>query len=300
MLYRRIEDIPVKLSGRVAIKLHMGEAGNKTHVSPSDVRVLVEKIRKNGGEAFLVDTTTLYPRRRYTVEGYQEVAKENGFGEFNVIIAKDDDFEDIGGIKISREILEASSLLVLSHFKGHGMTGFGGAVKNIGMGCVVKDGKRRIHSPAIPRYEESKCILCGSCASSCFANLIKIEDGELKIDRDKCSGCTACSSACKTGAMWIPDNAMEQTFDLLALAAKGFVSRFKGDIQYINVVKNITRFCDCMSDPGPTICRDIGYLTGSNPLRLDSESAEMVKKQNPSSLDFDTWELFEKIAKKYF
>jgi uncharacterized Fe-S center protein len=300
MLYKRIDDIPVNLSGRVAIKLHMGEAGNKTHVSPSDARVLVDKVKENGGEAFLVDTTTLYPKRRYTVEGYQEVAKENGFGGFNVIIAKDDVFEEINGIKLSKEILDADSLLVLSHGKGHGLTGFGGAVKNIGMGCVVKDGKRKIHSPTFPKYDESNCTLCGSCTSSCFANLIKIENGKLEIDIDKCSGCGACANICKTGAMWIPNNATEQTFDMLALAAKGFLSRFKGNVQYINVLKNITRFCDCSSDPGPVVCRDIGYLTGDNPLKLDSESMEMIKKKNPNALDFDTWELFEKIAKKHF
>ncbi len=300
MLYRRIGDIPVKLSGRVAIKLHMGEAGNKTHVSPSDVRALVDKIKENGGESFLVDTTTLYPMRRYSVEGYQEVARENGFGKFNVVIAKDDVFEEINSIKLSKEILGMDSLLILSHGKGHGLTAFGGAVKNIGMGCVVKDGKRKIHFPTFPKYNESKCILCGSCAKSCPTNIIKINNKKLEINLNKCMGCRACVIACKTGAMWTPDNAIEQTFDLLSLAAKGFISRFKGDVQYINVLKNITELCDCRPDPGPVVCDDIGYLTGDDPLKLDSESVDMIKKKNPDALDFDTWKLFERIAKKHF
>jgi hypothetical protein len=303
MFYESIEKIPIDLTGKVAIKLHMGERGNKTHVSPEDVRILVERIEKNGGEPFLFDTTTLYPKARYTPEGYEEVAKENGFGEFRVVIARDDDYVKKDWVPIAKALLQAESLLVLTHGKGHLITGFGGAIKNLGMGCVVKRGKRIIHGVARPMYDESKCVKCLKCIDACINNLITYDSRKNKLifNLKDCPGCGLCVEACKTKALRSREISLEESFELFSKAAKAVISLFdKNHIAYINVLKNITEFCDCCSDPGRIVCEDIGYLTGDNPLHLDSESVRLIKGRNPNALDFKRWELFERVAREYF
>lgn len=150
-LHDDIRDVPVGLKGRVAIKLHMGERGNPNHIPPSDVGILVNKINDNGGEPFLVDTTTLYKKGRFTKKGYEELAKRHGFGKFEVIIASDDEWKDVDGIRIAKPVAEADSLLVLSHVTGHILTGIGAAIKNLAMGCVVKDTKKEDPFAYAPR-----------------------------------------------------------------------------------------------------------------------------------------------------
>lgn len=309
MPYKDIKDIPINLKGRVAIKLHMGDdciKGRHTHVSPQDVKVLIDKIKANGGEPFLVDTTVLYKRRRNTVEGYMEVAKANGFGGFPIKIDGPDDFVEVSmdgipPIKVSKFIAKADALLVLSHATGHGFTGFAGVIKNLGMGGVVKEGKARIHGPCAPRYDEDKCVSCGKCAEACPHEVIVMEGGKPRFYREKCPACGRCLKACKTGALYVAEGALEKSFNELANAAKAVLSIFKPEnTLYITVLKNITRLCDCAVDTGEIVCRDMGYLTGDNPLKLDIETANMIKEQNPDALDFKTWDLFVKTVRKHF
>ena len=298
MLYKNISEIPLNLEGRVAIKLHMGERGNKTHVSPQDVKVIFDRLRKMGCEPFLVDTTTLYPGSRYTREGYMKVAKENGFGGFPVVIAKDDEYIKKGAFKIAREILDADSLLVLSHGKGHGTTGFGGAIKNLGMGCVNRESKNYIHSPMIPVHDSSRCTQCLACERACFCHIITVKP-EFRIDEKACCGCGYCIESCKTGALHLKPRAVQDCFRLFSEAAKQVIDSF-GRVAYITVLKNITEFCDCLSNPGKIVCQDIGYLSGKSSLEIDQEAVSLIKQKNPKALDFETWNLFEREARKVF
>jgi uncharacterized Fe-S center protein len=298
MLYQKISDIPLSLEGRVAIKLHMGERGNKTHVSPEDVRIVFEKLRNSGCKPFLVDTTCLYPGPRYTQEGYMKVAKENGFGEFPVLIARDEDYVEKGGFKIAKAVLDADSLLVLSHGKGHGTTAYGGAIKNLGMGCVNKQSKNQIHSPMIPAHDQSKCIGCLACEKACFCRTIRVKP-EFRIDEKTCCGCGYCIEACRTGALNLRPKAIEDSFRLFSLAAKQVIESFE-KVAYITALKNITEFCDCLANPGKIVCPDIGYLSGASALEIDQEAVSLIKKKNPRALDFETWGMFEKEARKVF
>jgi uncharacterized Fe-S center protein len=301
MFYERIEEveIPKTITGRVAIKLHMGEAGNKTYVSPSDVRVIFEKIKANGGTPFLFDTTTLYEHRRYTVKSYHEVAKEHGFGGFPVVIGSDTAVKKVHGYGISRKFLEADAVVFLSHGKGHIFTAFGGAVKNIGMGCVNKDGKRRIHNPNQPKHVPEKCAKCGACVEACQENFIQMDDDGVKVNHVNCAGCGACVKACKVGAMLANPESVENSFTQFAVAARAVLSQFPKDkIFYVTVLKNITKWCDCASDPGEIVCPDIGYLADTDPVRIDAEAIRLIKAKRPKALDFKTWNLFEKIARE--
>jgi uncharacterized Fe-S center protein len=298
-LYDDIGKIPVSLKGRVAIKLHMGEAGNRNHVSPRDVAALVKKIKEAGGEPFLVDTTTLYRKGRYTVKGYMDIAKRHGFGRFEVVIADDDDYKSVWGHKVAGPIARADSLLLLTHVTGHVSASLGAAIKNLGMGCVVKDGKRRIHGPLRPVYDGTLCIGCGSCVRTCPYGLISQRGEKVKFDLTDCSACGRCSKACPAGALRRPGNGVARSFKEFSEAARATMSLFeRKDFLCISMLKRVTEGCDCGA-PSPVVCKDIGYISGKDPLRLDQESVRLIKKEG-GELDWKTWERFESIAKDVF
>jgi uncharacterized Fe-S center protein len=301
MLYQRISDIPIKLEGRVAIKLHMGEKGNKTHISPEDVRVIFDSLKRAGCDPFLVDTTTLYQRARHTAEGYAKVAKENGFGDFPVVIARDEEYVEKAGFQIAKAVLDADSLLVLSHGKGHAITAYGGAIKNLGMGCVNKESKNQIHSPSRPLSIPSKCRKCHACEKVCPCKAIVVGEDGVHVNERICAGCEACIEACPSGALKAQPGGMEKSFRLFSLAAKQVIDSFPKDrVAYITSLKNITELCDCRSDAGKIVCPDIGYLSGKTALGIDLEAIALIRQKNPKALDFKTWELFEKEAKRVF
>jgi len=299
MLYQKISDIPIKLEGRVAIKIHMGERGNKTHVSSEDVGIVFERLRKSGCKPFLVDTTCLYQGPRNTPEGYLKVAKENGFDGFPVVIARDEDYVEKGGFKIARAVVDADSLLVLSHGKGHVITAYGGAIKNLGMGCSNKESKSLIHSPSKPLQFISKCKKCHACEKVCPCGAIRVTEKGAEIDEKRCVGCECCVETCSSGAIKARPGGMEKSFRLFSLAAKQVIDSFER-IAYITVLKNITQYCDCRSNPGKIMCPDIGYLSGKTALKIDQEAVSLIRKKNPRALDFSTWEIFEREARKVF
>jgi uncharacterized Fe-S center protein len=299
MLYQKISDIPLNLKGRVAIKIHMGEKGNKTHVSPEDVRVVFERLKRAGCDPFLIDTTSLYQGARNTAEGYAKVARENGFGSFPVVIARDEDYVVKGGFRIAKAILDADSLLVLSHGKGHEITAFGGAIKNLGMGCVNKQSKSQIHRPMTPNHISSKCRKCHACEKVCPCNAIHVSEKGVDIDEKNCAGCECCIETCPSGALMSKPGSKEKSFRLFSLAAKHIIGSFDR-VAYITVLKNITQYCDCRSNAGKIVCQDIGYLSGKTALDIDLEAISLIRKKNPKALDFRTWDIFEKEAKRVF
>ena len=301
MLYQKISDIPISLRGRVAIKIHMGEKGNKTHISPQDVRIVFDKLKIQGCDPFLVDTTSLYQGGRSSPEGYAKVARENGFGDFPVVIARDEDCVVKGGFRIAKAILDVDSLLVLSHGKGHQITAYGGAIKNLGMGCMNKDSKSQIHSPSRPLSIPSKCRKCHACEKVCPCKAISVREDGVHVNEKICAGCECCIETCPSGALKAQPGGMEKSFRLFSLAAKQVIDSFKpGRVAYITALKDITQYCDCRSDSGKIVCPDIGYLSGRTALEIDQEAIKLIKEKNPNALDFETWSIFEKEARKVF
>jgi uncharacterized Fe-S center protein len=301
MLYQKISDIPISLKGRVAIKIHMGERGNSTHISPEDVRTVFDSLKRAGCDPFLVDTTSLYQGARNTPEGYAKVAKENGFSGFPVAIARDEDYVVKGGFRIAKAVLDADSLLVLSHGKGHEITAFGGAIKNLGMGCVNKQSKNQIHRPMTPKHVSSKCRKCHACEKVCPCAAIHVTERGVDIDEKECAGCQCCVETCPSGALKSDPAGTEKSFRLFSLAAKQVIDSFRlGRVAYITVLKNITQYCDCRPNAGAIVCQDIGYLSGKSALEIDLEAISLIKSKNPKALDFRTWSIFEREAKRVF
>jgi len=272
---------------KVLIKLHMGEPGNRYYISPPIVKLTVGKLKDIGAEPFLFDTTVAYTGLRSTRDGYKRVAYRHGFGEDKMgckVVIGEEGVEVVEGgrsFEVAKEIYESTHLVVMSHVKGHVQAGFGGAIKNLGMGGVTKGTKRMIHRMSMPRLSAEKCDLCGSCVEVCPSHAITV-DSEWRYDSIACEGCGKCVAACPTEAL------SHKVMDLqkgIALAAKA-CSRGKR-VLYINALVHIARSCDCDPHPDPIICPDIGYLVSNELAVIDRASLQLINEVKP--------EVFQKI-----
>ena len=266
---------------RVPIKLHMGEPGNRYYISPSMVKLTVGRLKDIGAEPFLFDTTVAYPGPRSTRDGYKRVAYRHGFGEDKIgceVVIGEEGVKVVKGgysFEVAKEIYESTHLVVISHVKGHIGAGFGGAIKNLGMGGVTKGTKRMIHSMSIPRFLAEKCDFCGACAEVCPYHAITV-NSDWRHDSIACGGCGKCVSACPSEAL------SYKVMDLqkgLALAAKACI--WGKRVLYINALVNITRNCDCEPQPEPIICPDIGYLASDEIAAIDRVSLELIDEIKP-------------------
>jgi len=259
---------------RVPVKLHMGEPGNRYFVSPLLVKLAVEKLKSIGAEPFLFDTTVAYPGPRSTVKGHLKVAAAHGFG------AERMGCEVVIGDKGSA-VAECTHMLVISHVKGHIQAGFGGAIKNLGMGGVTRETKQKIHLMCVPVLSRDMCDLCGACAEACPFDAITV-DGEWRRSKTKCMGCGKCVSVCQVGALRYNVMDLQRA---LALSAKACVAGRR--VIYVNAIVNISRNCDCDAHAGPIICPDVGYLVSDSLAAIDRASLEAVDTKCPG--------VFEKV-----
>ena len=277
----------------VAIKIHFGEPGNIAYLRPNFAKVVADYVKEKGGYPFLTDCNTLYVGRRKNGLEQIDTAYENGFTPFstgcNVIIG-----DGIKGLSevyvpvrngelcekaiIGKEIMEADIVISLAHFKGHEMTGFGGALKNIGMGCGSRAGKMDMHSASGPKVKTDKCVGCGSCMRNCAHGAISIVDKKAVIDRDKCAGCGRCIGACPFDAMaYIGDSSVEITSKKMAEYAMAVLDGRENF--HINIVNNVSPYCDCHSENDVPIVPDIGMFASFDPVAIDVACADAVNAQ---------------------
>jgi len=264
---------------RVAVKLHMGEPGNRYFIKPDLARSICRLLRQAGCEPFLFDTPVVYSSPRGNVDSYIKAAAANGYNESAIgapIVVSNESVAVKGTLmtyRIAVVPLEADGVLLLTHFKGHVACGMGGAVKNIGMGCMAKETKGDIHTGGEPLYEEG-CIQCGVCVDNCPTGNIAIEDERPTFGHTWCPGCSNCAIVC-------PEECIRPKvarFDeLLAEAAALAHLRFK-KVYAVNVLKNISKLCDCIADSGPIIADDIGYVCARDMVSADAASLEAVAR----------------------
>ncbi|MCX7995592.1 MAG: DUF362 domain-containing protein [candidate division WOR-3 bacterium] len=265
----------------VAVKTHFGEDGNLNFVSPLYIRRIVNLIKKYGAQPFLIDTTTLYSGRRFRGDSHLELAKEHGFDFAPVIIGDGihgDEYFEIDGSKIAIAFKNIDTMFCISHFKGHLVTGFGAALKNIGMGCASKGGKLHLHSRSRPYVDKEKCIFCLKCYNYCAYGAIAKEKSHVIINPDKCSGCAGCMSVCPERAIKFYWSAASDEVQKGIAQYTAHIVRNK-KIFYLNFLTNITPDCDCLHTSEPPICADIGILAGFDPVAIDQASYDMVKKE---------------------
>lgn len=277
----------------IAIKLHMGEESNKNYVSPNIVKDVVKALNELGVKPFLFDSVTLYHGKRYSVEEYIKTAEKNGFSKESmgcevVVFNEGVDVETKNMIvKVCKPLAEADALLVLSHVKGHIDAGFGGAIKNLGMGGVCRKTKQDIHSFSQPILE-GDCKLCGTCVKVCENKAVTLGKDKPNFNYSNCYGCGKCIIYCPNKAL----KPKRDVFDtLLAEAANAVIKNKK--VYYINVLLKISRYCDCFrGDAGGIVCPDIGILLSKDIVAIEKASFDLINRTVGEE------DLFKKINNK--
>ncbi len=296
----------VKKNDLTAIKVHFGEAGNCAYVRPVFLRVVADYLRTLGCKPFLTDTNTLYKGSRSDATAHIETAVRHGFDYAAigcpVIIA--DGLRRGSGVRmpiqgellqeasIAPGIAEADALVVVSHFKGHEVAGFGGALKNVGMGCASREGKLVQHSTLSPAVNGKRCKGCGACLDFCPEGAIhlsgKTDESDASrpparhavIEGHKCIGCGQCVVACPQGAVRVQWNEKPDHFQKKMVEyAAGALKEKAGKALFLNFLMQISPNCDCLPNNDAPIVKDIGILASWDPVAIDAASVDLVNSQ---------------------
>jgi hypothetical protein len=291
----------IERGDRVSLKVHMGEEGCRTYLSPTFVRSVADFVKELGAHPFVIDSPTLYPRKRERASGYMKIAASHGFSLENigaeVVIGGGENGEDSIEVKLNRffelesvgvipEVANSDSMIVLTHVKGHILAKYGGVLKQLGMGCVSKQIKRLVHEPARPLFDSAKCIECLSCVEVCPFKQITIEERKASFG-NKCVGCGRCIKVCPVQALTRRERYLERFYKRLMDASRAVLTTFeklgKTHVIYLNFLINIYEFCDCSPDPGRRLVPDIGILASLEyPLPIEKASLDLIKKEDPS------------------
>lgn len=292
-----------------ALKLHVGEPGNVTHVSPEIARALVGCIHCGGATPFLTDTAVLYKSPRDNGATHATVAATHGFGIDRVGasfipadgLLGDDEVElDLGAhgtgakhykkVAIASAIVKARSMIVLTHLTGHLGAGLGGALKNLGMGCSSKKAKLSQHYGQIPVINEESCTVCGTCEDMCPSGAIRMGKNCAQIDSQKCIGCGECIAICRDGAVEFDWTIMgPELQERIVEHAFAVWKSKKNRIGYVTVAENITKDCDCLDLVQKPIVGDIGILASRDPVAIDRAVLDLVRQKSGSSLEKMTY-----------
>lgn len=285
-IHRRIER-----DSFVALKINFGEKGNKGYIKPQWLLPLINSLKKKSSRVFITDTNTLYIGSRSNAVDHIRLAGGHGFNQASLgipvliadgLIGRDDDeipvnLPRVKTAKIASAFLNTDVLLGLSHFTGHMLSGFGAAIKNLGMGCASRAGKLEQHSDMHPRVRSKACDFCKVCFDYCPTEAIEERKEKAFILEKKCIGCGECLVVCPVGAVkltWDEDTIRVQ--EKMAEYALGVQKLFGDKIGFINFLVNITKDCDCMSTDAPPIADDLGILSSHDPVALDKASADLV------------------------
>ena len=278
----------------VAVKIHFGEFGNVAYIRPNYAAVIIKLIKDLGGKPFLTDANTLYKGSRDNAIDHLHTAMVNGFNPIatgcDVIIAdglrgKDERIIDVQGKycpepKIGAAIAEADIVISLTHFKGHEMAGFGGAIKNLGMGSGSVAGKLDMHSTAQPKIAADKCIGCKICEKNCNHDAIHVSNKLAAIDYDKCVGCGQCVALCQHEGVVMSS---QESGEILNYKIAEYTKAVLKDKQHFHIsfIMNVSPECDCWGHNDAAIIPDLGMACSFDPVALDQACVDLVNKACP-------------------
>ncbi|MDH8678170.1 DUF362 domain-containing protein [Fusibacter bizertensis] len=271
--------------GTVPMKVHFGEKGNDTYVPSTCYEGVIDYLKANEIPSAFIETNVLYRGARTTAESHKQIAKDHGFTQLPVIIADGEMGELFDEIEINKEFFKSCKIgkafgdyeqfIVMSHFKGHGSAGFGGAMKQLSMGFASRGGKMAQHAGINPVVKASKCIACGLCIKKCDVDAITMEEKAF-INHDKCVGCAGCIAVCPVGAIqsdWTGKNFKEK------IAEYAYAAQLGKDNIYITYLINVTPECDCMGQHMHTVAEDIGVFVSKDPVAIDAACIDMLQKE---------------------
>ncbi len=282
----------------VAFKTHFGEEKTQGFVRPIHFKMMGALAKQRQSLPFLTDTATLYTGMRNQAISHIELAQRHGFGFENtgmpLIMADgltgDEELDvPIPGriyrkVKIASLIVKAQALVLVSHFTGHLASGFGAALKNMGMGCASRRGKLAQHSTATPSVKRKKCTGCGACVKWCPAQAIILAESVAQINKLTCIGCAECLTVCRFDAIGYNWSATyEQLQRKIVEHAWGVAAAKKDKAVYINFLNRISKDCDCMGGY-KKIAPDIGVLISLDPVALDAASLDLVEERTGKPL----------------
>jgi len=303
----------IDMKGRfAAIKLHFGELGNISYLRPNYARAVADLVKELGGKPFLTDCNTMYPGSRKNALEHLQCAWENGFTALTVgcpiligdgLKGTDDIAVPVAGgeyvkeAKIGRAIMDADVFISLTHFKGHEMTGFGGAIKNIGMGCGSRAGKTEQHSNGKACIDPEKCTGCRACLKQCANDALHFDPEAKKtsVNHDNCVGCGRCLGACNFDAISFAfDAAVEMLNRKMAEYTKAVLD---GRPHFhISLIVDVSPNCDCHGENDVPILPNIGMFASFDPLALDQACVDACLKAKP----LPGSQLADNMAKKDF
>ena len=278
----------------VAIKMHFGELGNLAFLRPNYAKVVADLCKEQGGQPFLTDCNTLYPGSRKNALEHLSCAQENGFWPMTTgcqIIIGDglrgtDELEVpvpngeyCKTAKIGRAIMDADIFISLTHFKGHEATGFGGAIKNIGMGCGSRAGKMEQHNSGKPFVKQKLCVGCHACAKICAHGAPTFgPDNKATIDTDKCVGCARCLAVC-------PKDAIQCMYDEAPSILNYKIAEYTKAVVdgrpcfHVSLVMDVSPNCDCHGENDVPIVPNVGMFASLDPVALDQACIDAVLAQ---------------------
>lgn len=279
----------------VAIKMHFGELGNLAFLRPNYAKVVAELCKESGGKPFLTDCNTLYVGSRKNALEHLDCAAENGFSVASagchVIIADGlrgtdevevpvKNGEYIEKAKIGKAVMDADIVISLSHFKGHEATGFGGALKNIGMGCGSRAGKMDQHKSGKPEITAKACVGCRRCGRECAFGAISYPDKIAVIDHEKCTGCGRCLAVCAFDAIRNPNDSTNELLDRKMAEYAQAVCQDRPHF-HVSLVQDISPYCDCHGENDAPILPDIGMFASFDPVAMDQACVDACLAAEP-------------------
>jgi uncharacterized protein len=294
LLSRIVQYESIPLEKKIPIKVHFGEKGNHTYIKSENYRGIIEYLHERSIDACYMETSVLYGGQRHCKELLLKTAAEHGFTQVPLAIADGEHGEAYAEVeinqknfkscKIGRAFIDYNQVLVLSHFKGHKLAGFGGAIKQLSMGHASKGGKLAIHMGIKPRIINRKCKKCRICMKRCNENAITIDEKKSFIDQNKCVGCGACLSACTFKA--VSRMSLKGIYNALnlrrfreRLVEYAYAAQMGKSNIYFNFAMNITKGCDCEPKKMDTIMDDFGIFVSKDPVAIDQACYDLVKKR---------------------
>jgi hypothetical protein len=288
LLEKIVAEEKIGLEKRIPLKVHFGEKGNVTYIGPENYDGVIDYLQEKGIDSCFIETNVLYASPRTWKKTHIALALDHGFTRLPVVIADGEKGEEYKEVKIEgkhfkkcrigRLIAEEKQLIVLSHYKGHILAGFGGAIKQLGMGCAARGGKLEQHANARPAVDPDKCRRCMTCIAHCPGNAIEVLPSP-RIDGEKCIGCAACIAACPQGVFHVdwsattPVTFREKLAEYALAAHKG-----KKNI-FISYALNITTDCDCDGRELQKAAGDLGIFASVDPVAIDAACRDVLNER---------------------